>query len=115
MFIVTKRFGRAESRLSDFKKEQDAIAYIMERLNEDKGVQSTATYGLYEGADLLKEYTQQDIPVSANKTNDEASDSGPGSQRSSGRSFAPTPFDTSPRMGPRTWVRDAGEDESDKK
>ncbi len=112
MFIITKRFGRNETRVADFRTEQDAINVIMEKLKEDRHFKLMATYCLYEGADLLKEYTQQDIPASVD---DQSSSDAAGSQKGSGKSFAPTPFSTTPRLGPQTWIKDdTNEDDKDK-
>ena len=33
MFVVTKRFGRSETRLRDFNKEADAKQFIQGQLN----------------------------------------------------------------------------------
>lgn len=112
MFVVTKRYGRNESRVGDFRAEQDAITVIMEKLKEDRHFKLMATYCLYEGADLLKEYTQDAIPVSASD-NSSAADAA-GSQKGSGKSFAPTPFNTTPRLGPQTWIKDDNTNEDDK-
>lgn len=113
MFVVTKRFGRAESRLSDFTKEKDAIDFIFAQLADDKRMVITATYGLYEGADLLREYSQENLPTTASEA--DAADA-TSADKSSGKRFAPTPFSTTPRLGPQTWVKDDGKnDEDDKK
>lgn len=115
MFVVKKRFGRAESRLSEFAKEQDAINFIMEKLKEDARFKSMAVYCLYEGADLLREYSQSDIPQEASESD---ADAGSGAQqKGSGQSFRPTPFNTTPRLGPQTWIKEdkKDEDEDDKK
>lgn len=111
MFVVTKRFGRNETRVGDFRVEQDAIAAIMEKLKEDRHFKLMATYCLYEGADLLKEYTQQDIPASRD---DHSTADSAGSQKGSGKTFAPTPFNTTPRLGPQSWVKDDTTNEDDK-
>lgn len=113
MFIVTKRYGRSETRVSDFSKEQDAINFIMEKLQEDKHFKLTATYGLYEGADLLREYTQNDIPASEGEGSS-GSDASSVSKQGSSKTFAPTPFNTTPRLGPQTWIKDDTSNEDDK-
>lgn len=111
MFIITKRYGRNETRISDFRTEQEAVAFIMEKLKEDKHFKLMATYCLYEGADLLKEYTQTDIPVSASDAAEDTAASGKGS----GKSFAPSPFSTTPRLGPQTWIKEDSKDKDDEK
>src|SRR6476620_5288771 len=108
MFVVTKRYGRSETRVGNFRTEQEAIADIMDKLTEDRTFKLAATYGLYEGADMLKEYTQDDIPVTTNEQ--DISDSS-GSKKGSSKSFAPTPFNTTPHLGPRSYIKDDEEDD----
>lgn len=114
MFIVTKRYGRSETRVSDFSKEQDAVHAIMEKLQEDRHYKLMATYCLYEGADLLREYTQDDTPAIVSDKSE--SDASSAAKQGSGKTFAPTPFNTTPRLGPQTWIKDdsTGEDDKDK-
>ncbi len=112
MYVVKKHFGRTETRAGDFRTEQEAIAAIMDKLKEDKNFNLPATYGLYEGMDLIKEYTQDDIPASATEP---SSDSTGASGKGSGKSFAPNPFSTTPRLGPQTWVKDDNKDEGEDK
>ena len=103
MFQVTKRFGRNENRLQSFKNEREAEIFIFEKLREDKQFKVIATYCLYEGADLIREYNQSDIPAS---TSSSVSDQAGGSQQG-GRSssFNPNPFSTSPKPAgmPQGW------------
>ena len=111
MFVVTKRFGRSETRVKDFSQQKEAEQFIQEKLQEDLRFKVMATYGLYEGADLLREFTQSDAaiaPASASST-ETGSAQGAGSRSS----FSPTPFNTAPRPGgmPHNWVKD----EDDKK
>lgn len=110
MFAVVKRFGRSESRLQNFSNEADAIRFIHEKIREDRQFKVIATYGLYEGADLIQEFTQSDVPEDSG-TSDQG---GGGQKRGSGQSFAPTPFNTAPRLPgvPHSWVKD---DEDKKK
>ncbi len=107
MYSVTKRFGRTETRIKDFPKEADAMIFIKEKLLEDIRFKIMASYCLYEGADLLREFTQQEV-----ETGETGDSSGSGSQqRGTGQSFAPTPFATTPRIGPQSFVRDNKEDD----
>jgi len=126
MFIVTKRFGRSETRLSDFSKEADAKKFIQKKLQEDVLFKLTAIYGLYEGADLIQEFTQKDIVQQASHSgsSDESdADSGSSGGGSSGQgagsrsSFAPTPFNTAPRPTgiPHSWVKDEPDEDDNKK
>jgi hypothetical protein len=106
MFVVTKRFGRSESRMSDFAKQSDAEKFIQEKLQEDIRFKVNATYGLYEGADLLREFSQRDAvatPAAASPV-----DAGSAQAAGSRSSFTPTPFNTAPRPGgiPHSWVKD---------
>lgn len=115
MFVVTKRFGRSETRLGDFKKEIEAKQFIQKQLQDDIRFKLTATYGLYEGADLLQEFTQQDaIKQSADDSSSGSDSSGQGAGSRS--SFSPTPFNTAPRPGgvPHNWVKDENEDKDKK-
>jgi hypothetical protein len=111
MFIVAKKYGRTETRLKDFRKEEEAVSFIMEKLNEDIQFKIMATYCLYEGSDLLREYTQSDaLTTSSAKEESESQAQGKGS----GQSFRPTPFGTTPRIGPQSFVKnDEGKDGDD--
>lgn len=102
MFSVAKRFGRSESRLDNFNKQADAEKFIQEKLQEDIRFKVNATYALYEGADLLREYTQDDVVSAPADTSSSAQGAG------SRSSFTPTPFNTAPRPGgvPHNWVKD---------
>lgn len=111
MFVVTKRFGRSETRMGDFRQQKDAESFIQEKLQDDIRYKINATYGLYEGADLLKEFKQSDVVMKESDTGGtDSSSAGGAGQRSS---FTPTPFNTAPRPTgmPQNWVKD----EEDKK
>jgi len=109
MYSVTKRFGRTETRIKDFPKEADAMIFIKEKLLEDIRFKIMASYCLYEGADLLKEFTQQE--VQSEETGDSSDGGGASQQRGTGQSFSPTPFATAPRIGPQSYVKDHKDDE----
>lgn len=113
MFVVTKRFGRIETRVNEFKQYNEAERFILEKLREDIQFKLMATYCLYEGADILREFTQADAEAD---TESGASSDSSGSEggKGTGKSFAPTPFSTSPRLGPHTWIKDDNKDEEDK-
>lgn len=93
MFIVTKRFGRSETRLQEFSEIKAAEDFIFEKLREDKRFKIVATYGLYEGMDFIREYSQQEIPETAGSS---SANSGAG-QPGSSQTFSPSPFNTAPR------------------
>lgn len=113
MFVVTKRFGRgAETRVKEFTKEPEAIQFIMEKLKEDQQFKVVAIYGLHEGADLVREFTESDLPPDT--TSHQDSDNSSASQRGSGQTFNPSPFNTTPRIGPQTGLRDVPKDDEDK-
>lgn len=104
---------RNKTRIGNFSKEQEAVHFIMDKLQEDRHFKSVATYCLNEGADLLKEYTQDDLVTPTKNQIDE--DASGASQQGSGKSFAPTPFSTTPRLGPQTWVKDVSKEEDEGK
>jgi hypothetical protein len=115
MFVVTKRFGRSETRLRDFNKETDANQFIQEQLQDDIRFKLMATYGLYEGADLLKEFTQKDAIQES--SSDSSGEGGTNGQSTGSRSsFSPTPFNTTPRPGgmPPNWIKGEEEDKEKK-
>lgn len=102
MFLVTKRFGRNENRLQSFKNEREAEVFIIEKLREDKQFKVIATYCLYEGADLIREYNQSDIPTNVTSSSvDQASNGQAGRSSSS----SPNPFSTTPKPAgmPQGW------------
>lgn len=114
MFKVAQKFGRSENFLQEFSEESQAIDFIMEKLKQDKHFKVMASYCLYEWSDLIREYTQDDIPEDTQNKNDDE-DANKGAGRGSGQSFNPTPFNTAPRMPgmPHGWVKD--EDDNKKK
>ncbi|MBV8802771.1 MAG: hypothetical protein JO131_07425 [Gammaproteobacteria bacterium] len=119
MYVVTKRFGRSETRLRDFNKEADAKQFIQDQLQDDIRFKLTASYGLYEGADLLQEFSQKDIIKQNAEDRGTSGESGSGQSgqgAGSRSSFSPTPFNTTPRPGgmPANWLKDE-EENKDKK
>lgn len=114
MFVVMKRFGRGpEARVKEFAKETDAVAFILEKLREDQQFKMNTVYGLYEGADLVRELTENDLPKTASAPGAD-SESGSASQKGSGQSFRPSPFNTAPRLGPQTGLKDTSRDDENK-
>lgn len=94
MYQVKKRFARgAETFVAEFKVEQEAEIFIKKKLEEDARLKVNTAYCLYEGADLVREFTQQDIDPSSIS----AETSVPGQQKSSGQRFSPSPLHTAPR------------------
>ena len=110
MYHVAQRFGSTETRIEQFNKESEAILFIMQKLQEAKLYKLNAVYCLYEGMDLVREYSQEDLVE--NPVEEESSSS----QKGSEKSFRPTPFSTTPKLGPQSWIRgdDDNKDEEDK-
>lgn len=106
MFIVKKRAGRNEIHLKEFSKEPEAIQFIYEKIREDRHYKIIGIYCLYEGADLIREFSASDVPETSTE----------GSRQKSGQSFSPTPFNVAPRPSsvPHGWVKDE-EDGGEKK
>ena len=95
MYQVKKRFLRgAETLAAEFKVEKEAEIFIKKKLEEDARLRVNAIYCLYEGADLLREFTQQDMDISS--FNVKASEPAE-QQKSSGQRFNPSPLNTAPR------------------
>jgi hypothetical protein len=111
MFVVTKRFGRSETRVGDFSKQADALKFIQEKLREDILYKINATYGLYEGADLLQELKQSDVVTTQTDSSTLLSGDSTGAPGSRS-SFSPTPFNTAPRPTgmPPNWIKDEDDD-----
>lgn len=95
LFTVMKCFGRSETRENEFKKQSDAEQFIRDKLREDINLKINAIYRIYEGMDLLKEFTQKDA-ASAPIAPTSASESG-SQQKGSRQVFSPSPLQTSPR------------------
>ena len=108
MYYVAQRFGSTETRIKDFSNEPEALRFIMEKLQEDKLYKLNAVYCLYEGMDLIGEYSQDDLVQAP--TDEESS----ASQKGSEKSFRPTPFNTTPRLGPQSWIVGGDDDKDDK-
>ncbi|HEX2549428.1 MAG TPA: hypothetical protein VHM20_06345, partial [Gammaproteobacteria bacterium] len=87
----------------------EARQFIFEKLKEDRQFKIVATYCLYEGMDILQEFSVADIPEETATSNE---DQGSGQQKGSSQSFRPTPFGTTPTIGPKSYIRD--EEDKDK-
>jgi len=91
----------------------EAKKVIQEKLAEDAAHKVMATYCLYEGFDLIEEFDQSKLEVSA-PSGDQA---GTGSSsKSSSQSFRPTPFSTTPmpKGTPRSFIVDDDKKDEDK-
>ena len=113
MYVVTRRFDRGSNiRLKDFNKRIDAEDFIQERLQEDFNfkINVNAIYGLYEGADILKEYTQAD-KLAKSQESSSSSDASSSQSAGSRSSFNPNPFNTAPRPAgmPNHWSKDTND------
>lgn len=118
MFTVVKCFGRSEIREKDFTRLEDAKNFILTKLKEDMTFRINATYRIYEGADMVKEFTQQDAPKASTSSSDSSSDSSSGSgsaSKGSRQVFSPTPLSTTPRPPgiPQNW-KDVTDDDDKK-
>lgn len=115
MFTVTKRFSRSEMPERGFTTQQDAEDFIYEKLREDIKFKLTATYCLYasESGDLLKEFTQRDVPSALSDSSSGVEYSS--GQKGSGQTFSPSPFSSSPRPGgmPQNWTNKDKDDKKD--
>jgi hypothetical protein len=97
--------------MDNFTKETDALKFIQDKLKEDILFKVNATYCLYEGADLMREFTQDD--AAAAPASKDAPTGSSASGAGSRSSFTPTPFNNAPRPPgmPHSWIKD----EDDKK
>ncbi|MEO9204121.1 MAG: hypothetical protein ABI296_00220 [Gammaproteobacteria bacterium] len=106
LYRVTKQYGRGtETPVAEFNDLEEAKLFINGKLLEDERVKVKATYRLFEGMDLVNEFSESWLKSSS--SDDEGSASGAtGAGRSSG--FQPTPFNTAPRPTglPHNWVKD---------
>lgn len=115
LYRVTKQYGRGgESPVAQFDNMKDAKALIQEKLLEDERFRVKATYRLWEGMDLLREFTEADIERSSSGRDSE-SDGGAGGAGQRSR-FQPTPFNATPRPSgsPPNWIKDEDEEDKDK-
>jgi hypothetical protein len=118
MFTVFKCFGRSEAREKDFTRIEDATNYILAKLQDDITFKINANYRIYEGADMVKELTQQDAPKTSTSSSDSSSDSSSGSgsaSKGSKQVFSPTPLSTTlrPPGVPQNW-KDVPDDDKKK-
>jgi hypothetical protein len=114
LYKVAKQFARgAETSVADFNNMNEAKQYIYEKLAEDARMKLKVTYRIYEGMDLVEEFTESQLPQSASSSESSSGSSSAGSGQRSG--FQPTPFNTSPRPSgmPPNWVKDDVNKEDD--
>lgn len=107
LFRVTKQYARGNDILvAQFNDANDAKIFINARLIEDARVKVKVTYRLFEGMELLEEFTE-----SSATTGGSSGGSSAGAQQRT--SFQPTPFNATPRPPgmPSNWLKD----EDDKK
>ncbi len=108
LFRVTKRYTRGTDMLiAEFNDTNDAKMFIKAKLAEDARMKVKVTYCIFEGMDLLEEFSESDQQDSGSSSGSAGS-----GQRSS---FQPTPFNASPRPPgmPHNWLKDE-EDEKKK-
>ncbi|HSW94255.1 MAG TPA: hypothetical protein VLJ15_07895 [Gammaproteobacteria bacterium] len=115
LYRVTKQYGRGgETPVAQLDNIQAAKALIQEKLLEDARFKVRATYRLWEGMDLLREFTEADIIETRSSGSD--SDQGGAGQGQRSR-FQPTPFNATPRPpgSPPNWIKDDDEEDDGKK
>ncbi len=102
LFKVTKQYSRgSDIPVAEFNDINDAKSFIEAKIDYDVRVKVKVTYRLFEGMELLDEFST-----------DQASSGG--SQSSSGAGtgqttrFQPTPFNATPRPQglPPNWLKD---------
>ncbi len=111
LYKVTKQYARgSDAPVAEFNELNDAKLFIEAKLQADARLKVKITYRLFEGIELLQEFTESSQPASSG-----GAGQGQGAQQSS--SFQPTPFKTAPRPGgmPQSWIKDSGKKEEDKK
>ncbi len=113
LYKVAKQFARGpEVSVAQFNNMNEAKQFIFEKLAEDVRMKLKVTYRIYEGMDLVEEFTESQLPKSVTDSGS-SSGSGAGSGQRSG--FQPTPFNNSPRPPgmPPNWVKDDVNKEDD--
>ncbi|EKD54246.1 MAG: hypothetical protein ACD_60C00105G0004 [uncultured bacterium] len=108
LYKITKQYARGtDIPVAEFNDMNDAKLFVSAKQEEDAKLRVKVTYRLFEGLDLLQEFTE-----SAGSTS--ISSSGGGVQQKS--SFQPTPFNNAPRPAgmPHSWVKDDEKKESEK-
>lgn len=98
--------------IATFNNLNEANFFIEEKLqsNASASLNTNVVYCLYEQDQLIKEFKQSE--------SNESTTQSAGSQGTSSAAtltFSPTPLNMALRPGPAKWVRDAVEDEKDKK
>lgn len=112
IYKVTKKFPRSpETVQGSFKTLDEAKKFIQEKLTQDAALKVTATYGLYEGMDLIEEFDQSKLEETTTTSGGNSGNGG----KSRGQSFNPSPLNVTPmpRGLPRSYIKD-DEDNKDK-
>lgn len=113
IYRVTKKYGTgADILVTQFNNINDAKKHIQEKLIEDARYKLKVTYRLWEGMDMLEEFTEAQVTESASD-----SDSGAGSGAGQRSGFQPTPFNMAPRPPgmPHSWIKDDDDQKDDDK
>ena len=102
LYKVTKQYARGtDAPMAEFNDINDAKIFIFARLAEDAKLKVKVTYRLFEGVEMLEEFSESQASVSGVS---QASGSSAG-QKSN---FQPTPFNAAPRPAgmPHSWIKD---------
>lgn len=105
-YKVVKKYTRGPAiDVGMFVDASDAKLLIKEKLREDAQLKVNVTYQLLEGGEVIEEFAAGSAG---------AGEAG-GQQRSSGQTFAPTPFNAAPRPAgiPHNWVKDDTDKDTD--
>jgi len=103
LYKVSKLYSRGtDIYIAEFQETNDAKMFIDVKLAEDSRLKVKVTYRLYEGLELLEEFTESTGQSGA------AGASSAGASQTQRTSFQPTPFNTSPRPPglPHAWLKD---------
>ncbi len=103
LYKVTKQYARGtDVPVAEFNDINDAKIFVFARLAEDAKLKVKVTYRLFEGIEMLEEFSES--PASASGGVSQTSGSSAG-QKSS---FQPTPFNAAPRPPgmPHNWIKD---------
>ena len=115
MYIVKQRSAArpGEQEIMRLLKEPDAVQFIQEKIQQDLLYKMNNIYTLYEGDDFLREFTQDSV-IAIQSTSSEEDTGSQASGKSSTQSFRPTPFNTAPRIGPQSYIRDEENEDKEK-
>jgi len=108
-YRVTRQYpGRSASIIATMDDVNDAKKFMTMKADEDASLKVNTIYRVEFFDEIIEE-------IDSSKHTPAASTQSTGSQRSSGASYNPTPFNTTPTPPglPKKWIRD--EDDDDKK